>query len=104
VDGEEISENPGSSLRSVASFFTLPLGETRLEEILADPVLTHHSKFPGQTYGAAIRRNDRADWEMRFGADADRAMEWAASIREELESDVVDLGSATAAESKERVL
>jgi hypothetical protein len=101
MDGEEVSESPGSALREVTGFFGLPLDESRLEKILADPILSRHAKFPGQTYDAAQRRKDRADWERRFGEDADRAMEWSASIQERLEADGVDLDSMAGAERKE---
>lgn len=101
MDGEEVSEDPGSTIRRVAAFFCLPLEESRVEEILADPVLNHHSKFPGQAYDAAQRRRDRADWETRFGADTDRAMEWAAAIQDKLESDGVDLSTMAGVELKE---
>lgn len=104
MDGEEVSEDPGSALTKVADFFDLPLEENQVEGILADPVLSHHAKFPDQTYDAATRRKDRADWEKRFGAEADRAMEWAASIEEDLESDGVDLSSMAGAQQKELVL
>jgi hypothetical protein len=104
MDGEEVSESPGAALREVTAFFGLSLEESRLEKILADPVLTRHAKFPGQTYDAAKRRTDRADWETRFGADADRAMEWSAPIREKLESEGWDLGSMANDVGKELVL
>ncbi len=104
MDGEEVSENPGDALKKVAAFFGLPLEESRLEEILADPVLSHHAKFPGVTYDAVTRRNDRADWETRFGAEADRAIEWADPIQEKLESDGVDFSSMADAECKGLVL
>ncbi len=104
MDGEEVSENPESALRMVARFFGLPLAESQVEEILADPVLSHHAKFPGKTYDAALRRKDRADWEARFGADADRAMEWSASIQKRLETDGIDLTSMADAEHEELVL
>ncbi|MGH9449174.1 MAG: sulfotransferase domain-containing protein [Terriglobia bacterium] len=104
MDGEEVSENPGNALQSVAAFFGLPLEENRLEAILADTVLSRHAKFQGKAYDAATRRNDLADWEARFGADADRGMQWAASIQERLESDGVDLSSMAASERKEVAL
>ncbi|MGH9327976.1 MAG: hypothetical protein ACRD2B_15005 [Terriglobia bacterium] len=101
LDGEEVSENPGRALRTVAAFFGLLLEESRLEEILADPVLSHHAKSPGRAYDAAARRSDIADSEARFGAEADRATEWAASIQEALESDGVDLSSMAGVECEE---
>ncbi|MDE3178236.1 MAG: sulfotransferase domain-containing protein [Acidobacteriota bacterium] len=104
MDGEEVSENPGGALRNVTAFFGLPLEESRVGEILADPVLNHHSKFPGQAYDAAQRREDRADWETRLGSDADRAMEWAAPIQEKLESEGIDLSAMAGAEIKEFAL
>lgn len=104
MEAEEVSENPGSALRKVAGFFGLPLEESRVREILTHPVLSHHAKFPAKTYDAATRQNDRADWEIRCGGDADRAMEWAATIQKELESDEVDLGAMAGRECKELVL
>lgn len=101
MDGEHVSENPGGALRELAAFFDLPLEARQVEEILVDPVLNRHSKFPGQTYNAAQRRNDLADWETRSGSDADRAMEWAAPIQEKLEHDGVDLSAMAGAKPAE---
>lgn len=104
MDGEEVSENPGAALKTVTEFFGLRLEEGRLRQILADPVLNHHAKFPGTSYDAAARRQDRADWETRFGADADRAMEWSAAILEKLKLDGLDLSVMAGVERKEPVL
>jgi hypothetical protein len=103
MDGEEVSENPGVALRQVTAFFGLPLEESRLEEILTGEVLTRHAKLPGRAYDAATRRKDRADWEVRFGAEADRAMEWSTAIQEELRSEGTDLTSMAGAECRELV-
>src|SRR5574337_435898 len=46
MDGEEVSEDPGNALSNVTAFFGLPLEESRLDEILADPVLNRHSNVP----------------------------------------------------------
>lgn len=91
LDGEEVSENPGGALRKVSAFFGLQLEESRVEEILADPVLSQHAKAPDQAYDGEMRRSDLMDWESRFGAQADRAMDWAATIEEKLEADGVEL-------------
>ncbi|MGH9404619.1 MAG: hypothetical protein ACRD3D_02150 [Terriglobia bacterium] len=104
MDGDEVSEDPGGALKRVAGFFRLPLEESRVREILADPVLGRHSKFPGQAYDGAKRRSDREDWEERFGADADRAIEWAAGIREAMESDGIDFSSMANDEVEELAL
>ena len=101
MDGEEVSEDPARALRNVTAFFGLPLEESRLEEISTNPVLSHHAKFTDRVYDAATRRSDRADWETRFGAEADRAMEWAAPIQQALESDGVKLGAMAGVEGKE---
>ncbi|MGH9353067.1 MAG: hypothetical protein ACRD2G_13060, partial [Terriglobia bacterium] len=93
MDGEEVSDDPRTALAKVATLFGLPLEGDAIENILADPVLSHHAKFPGQTYDAARRRGDIADWEIRFGAEADRAMEWAVAIREKLEADGIQFSA-----------
>lgn len=101
MDGERVSESPSGALRELAAFFGLALEENRVEEILADPVLNRHSKIPGQTYSAAQRRNDLVDWEARFGADADRAMEWAAPIRTAMEANGIDFSAMAGSEVRE---
>ena len=103
MDGEEVSENPARALRDVTGFFGLPLEESRLQEVLTNPVLNHHAKFTGRAYDAATRRSDRAIWEVRFGAEADSAMEWAAAIQEELEADGVKLSAMAGVEGTEVV-
>jgi Sulfotransferase domain len=93
MDGEEVSEDPGNTLKKLAAFFGLPLEDKCVSQILASPLLTRHAKFPGQTYGADERRNDLADWERRFGDEADRAVGWAASLQQKLEADGVGLSA-----------
>lgn len=83
MDGEEISESPGTALGKITTFFDLPVAPERLEKILASPSASRHSKFPSKSYDAVTRRRDVEDWERRFGAETDRAMEWAAKIRKE---------------------
>lgn len=103
MDGEEVSEDPGAALETAAAFLDLPLNRSQIEAILANPLVIQHAKIPGQAYDAATRRSDRADWEERYGTEADRAMEWAASIRASLESGGIDFRSMARDERKELV-
>jgi hypothetical protein len=104
MDGEDVSERPGPALRQVASFFGIPLAETEMDEIVADPVLERHSKFPGRPYDSATRQKDRESWEKQFSDEADRAIGWSEPIREALESDGIDLSSMAQEAGEEAVL
>jgi hypothetical protein len=90
LDGEQISRSPVAALTKVLSFFEIPMEPTDITRIASGEAASKHSKRPGSKYDAATRQADLLGWEERYGNEADRAIEWACLLAEELQLGRVD--------------
>jgi hypothetical protein len=90
LDGEQVSHSPVSALTRVLAFFGLPCEPDDVTRIANSETASQHSKKPRTRYDAAAREADLVAWEERFGKQADRAIEWAINIAEQLRLGRVD--------------
>jgi hypothetical protein len=82
MDGEEVAEDPTAALARARDLFRLGAGGNK--DGAADGVAGRHAKFNGRPYDGAQRQADLADWEERFGEEADRATEWVRPLLQRL--------------------
>lgn len=85
LDGEKLAENPDVTVSEVAAFFHLTLPQRKLDELLNHPSVSRYSKDMSLQYDSESRRQDLTEAQARFGMEADKGMEWARGIRENLE-------------------
>jgi len=79
LNGNHLADSPAATLRAVMSKCSLALDEPRLKMMIENPLVSRYSKDVSRRYGAVQRHEEMAELECRFGADADGAMQWAAS-------------------------
>jgi hypothetical protein len=85
LDGQRLAENPDTAVSEVAAFFRLTLPQRELDELLNHPSVGRYSKDLSLEYDSESRQRDLAQAQARFGTEADKGMEWARGIRENLE-------------------
>lgn len=79
LDAEKLLTSPAAVLRAVAAIARVPIDGQALEQLISHPSMRKYSKDPARPYDASARRVELTDMEGRYGSEASRGLEWAAS-------------------------
>ena len=80
MNGETISMDPSSALRSLMDFFRIPVHDDVIRRAVESDASSHHSKKPSKKYSAEQRSLDLLEWERSYGEEASDAIEWASRL------------------------
>lgn len=80
--GDTVANVPEACIRTVASFFGLPLEYDQVGALLTDPSVLKYSKGLSRPYDAVARRRDLADAEASLGAEIKQGIEWCQKLIE----------------------
>src|ERR1700693_3067554 len=80
--GDSVANVPDACLRTVASFFGLPLEYDQVGALLTDPSVLKYSKGLSRPYDAVARRRNLAHAEESLGAEIEQGIEWCQKLAE----------------------
>jgi len=79
LDSEIFLNNKKGTIASLAAFFSLNLDDDRLENILAGPAFTQHSKDFSK-FDAEARQEQHATFDDAHGEEIEMVVQWAAAV------------------------
>ncbi|MGB2603429.1 MAG: hypothetical protein WBC78_07535 [Candidatus Sulfotelmatobacter sp.] len=77
INGERVADSAGEVVSAIAALCQLNLDFQQLERLLTHSSAGKYSKDLSKSYDANSRRQEMAELEIRFGAEADRGESWA---------------------------
>jgi hypothetical protein len=79
LSSEDLLSNPASALGQLAAHFGMPLGAATLDEIIAGPAFTRHSKFDAD-FAKAEREKEHSAAEQIHSDEIEKVVIWAQAV------------------------
>ncbi|MFC7497841.1 hypothetical protein ACFQRC_01245 [Enterovirga sp. GCM10030262] len=80
VDSADFTADPASTLRDVAAFFGLGLGDTEIKAIAHGPVFSRHSKYSQVDYSVDAREAEHEAAVAAHGEEIDMVVKWVEAV------------------------
>jgi hypothetical protein len=84
LHAEQLFEHPAETLQAVFDYYSVPVPEGAVSEVVEGDLFRRHAKTPGRAYGNDERRREQRDLASLHRLELEEALEWAKPIREAL--------------------